>query len=187
MSTLANTETKAVTGQAPDRTRARRPDRVRPAGVAIQICFLIGAIVLFNAYPQWIGTYRSLDDPSSFVPLLAPEFQAHMPALNCWWALALTLSFVLLGMRRWTPATRWADLGLAVFGMIILSNMLAGPPILAVHPGSGWPSELLRPSGAAWWLSKIGLWAALVVAGLSALKKLLALIRSGSGLVIARF
>jgi hypothetical protein len=187
MSTLANTETKTVAGQAPDQTRARQPDRVRLAGVAIRICFLIGAIVLFNAFPQWIGTYRSLDDVSSFVPLLAPGFQAYMPALNVWWALALTLNFLLLGLRRWTPATRWADLGLTVFGMCILANMLAGPPILAVHPASALPSELLRPSEAAWWLSKAGLSAALVVMGLSALKKLLALIRSGSGLEIARF
>jgi hypothetical protein len=187
MSTLANTETKTVTGTTPDRAHARHPDRVRMGGVAIRICFLIAAIVLFNAFPQWIGTYRNLDDVSSFVPLLAPEFQAHMPALNVWWALALTLNLLLLGLRRWTPVTRWADLGLTVFGMIILTNMLAGPPILAAHPASGWPSELLRPSDAAWWFSKAGLSAALVVTGLSALKKLLALIRSGSGLVIARF
>jgi hypothetical protein len=191
MSALTEAETKSAAGAPPTRTGTgtglRDPDRVHLAGVVVRICFLIGAIVLFNAFPQWIGTYRSLDDTSSFVPLLAPEFQAHMPALNAWWALALTLNFLLLGLRRWTPATRWADLGLTVFGMAILANMLSGPPILAVHPGSGWPSELLRPSGAAWWLSKLGLSAALVVTGLSALKKLLALIRSGSGLVIARF
>ena len=56
-------------------TGRRDPDRVHVAGVVVRICFLIGAIVVFNAFPQWIGTYRSLDDPSSFVPLLAPEFQ----------------------------------------------------------------------------------------------------------------
>ena len=193
MSTLTKAEMESAAGALPagagtgPGTGRRDPDRVHVAGVVVRICFLIGAIVVFNAFPQWIGTYRSLDDPSSFVPLLAPEFQVHMPALNIWWALALTLDLLLLGLRRWTPAMRWADLGLTVFGMIILANMLAGPPILAVHPRSGWPSELLRPSGAAWWLSKLGLSAALVVTGLDALKKLLALVRSGSGLVIARF
>lgn len=169
------------------RTGSRDPDRISIAGVVVRICFLIASIVLFNAFPQWIGTYRSLDDPSSFAPLLAPEFRVHMPVLNAWWALALALNFLLLGLRRWTPATRWADLGLTCFGMAILANMLAGPPILAVYPVSSWTWEFLQPSGAAWWLSKIGLSAALVVTGLSALKKLLYLVRSGSGLVIARF
>ena len=187
MSALTKAERESAAAVLPAGAGTRDPDRVHLAGVVVRICFLIGAIVLFNAFPQWIGTYHSLDDPSSFVPLLAPEFQVHMPALSVWWALALTLSFLLLGLRRWTPAIRWADLGLTVFGMIILANMLAGPPILAVHPGAGWPSELLRPSGAAWWLSKLGLSAALMVTGLDALKKLLALVRSGSGLVIARF
>jgi hypothetical protein len=187
MSTLSQAEIKAAVGAPSSRTGSHDPDRVRIAGVVVRVCFLIAAMVLFNAFPQWIGTYRSLDDPSSFVPLLSPEFQAHMPLLNAWWAPALTLNILLLGLRRWTPATRWADLGLTIFGMTILAKMLAGPPILAVYPGSAWPWELLRPSGAAWWLSKIGLSAALVVTGLGALKKLLDLVRSGSGLVIARW
>lgn len=164
----------------------RDPNRICTAAVVVHIGFLIGAVVLFNAFPQWIGTFGSLGDPSSFVPLLAPEFQVHMPVLNAWWALALALNTALLALRRWTPATRWADLGLTCFGMAILVEMLAGPPILAVYPASAWPWEFLRPSGAAWWLSKVGLSAALAVTGLSALKKLLALMRSGSGLVIAR-
>lgn len=180
MSALTQAKTESATG-------ARELDRVHLAVVVIRIFFLIGALVLFNAYPQWIGTYRSLDDPSTFVPVLAPEFQVHMPALNVWWALALTLNFLVLGLRRRTPATRWADLGLTVFGMAILANMLAGPPILAAHPGLDWPSELLPSPEAAWWLGKLGLWAALMVTGLDALKKLLVLVRSGSGLVIVRF
>jgi hypothetical protein len=132
MSALTEAETKSAAGTPTARTGTgagtgrRDPDRVHLVGVVVHICFLIGAIVLFNAFPQWIGTTRSLDDPSTFVPLLAPEFQAHMPALNVWWALALTLSFLLLGLRRWTPATRWADLGLTVFDMALLALIRSG-------------------------------------------------------------
>jgi hypothetical protein len=186
MSALTEAETGSAAVASAARTGARDPDSVHLAGIVIRICFLIGALLVFNAFPQWIGTSRSLDDPSTFVPLLAPEFQMYMPVLNVWWALALTLNFLLLGLRRWTPAIRWADLGLTLFGMAILANMLAGPPILAAHPRLDLPSELLPPE-AAWWLSKIGLWAALTLTGLDALKKLLVLVRSGSGLVIAHF
>lgn len=187
MSTLAETETRTAAGAPSGRARRRDPDRIRIAGVVVNLCFIIGAIVIFNVFPDRVGYVRSLDKPSTFVPLLAPEFQSYMPLLNTWWALAMALNLAHLGYRRWTPWKRWADLGLTAFGMVILAKMLAGPPILAVHPASALPEELLQPFGAAWWLSKIGLSAAFAVAGLTALRKLLTLIRSGSGLVIARF
>jgi hypothetical protein len=187
MSRLSEAGTRTVIEPPSSRTRGRDPDRIRIAGVVINLCFITGAIVLFNFFPDRVGTIHSLDQPSSFVPLLAPEFQGYLPVLNAWWGLALALNLAHLGYRRWTPLKRWADLGLTVFGLAILANMLSGPPILAVHPESALPEELLRPFGAAWWLSKLGLSAAFAVAGVVALKKLLALIRSGSGLVIVRF
>lgn len=187
MSTLSEAATRTVTEAPSSLTRGRDPDRISIAAVVINLCFITGAIVVFNLFPERVGTIRSLDQPSSFVPLLAPTFQAYMPLLNTWWALALALNLSHLGYRRWTPWKRWADLGLAVFGMVILARMLAGPPVLAAHPASALPEELLEPFGAAWWLSEIGLSAALAVAGVTALKKVLALIRSGAGLVIVRF
>jgi hypothetical protein len=112
----------------------------------VEICFLIAAIVLFNAFPHRIGVLISATDAESFVPLLAPEFQVHMPWLNAWWGLALALAMVKLAYGRWTPALRWAELGLKVFGILLLGRLVLGGPII-VPPSPNIPTILVSDAG----------------------------------------
>lgn len=135
---------------------------------------LVAVIVLFNVFPEKVGVIVSATDSTTFVPLLAPEFQVHMSSLNLWWSLALLLTVIKLVYGRWTVLLQWTDLGLRVLGIYVLVSLILGGPIL--RPDAGWGSvgnlpwgtfggDLgLHPNG----LLKIGLglWAAVLTAKL---------------------
>jgi hypothetical protein len=104
--------------------------------VAVEICVLIAVLVVFNVFPDRLGVYGSATDPDSFMPLLADEFQAHMPWLNIWWGSSLALAMGRLMTRRWTKVLRWADLALRLFGVAVLVRLITGGPL--VDPTSGW-------------------------------------------------
>ncbi len=106
------------------------PDCVSRAWTFVEMVLVLAAMVLFNFFPDRIGFIRSLTDPSSFRPLLAPEFQEHLPWLNVYWGLALTLCAVNLTLGRWTLTTRWAELGLNALAAYILWRMLLGGPLI---------------------------------------------------------
>jgi len=129
--------------QASWQARAVNTDRARMgvgylAGPAAASGALVGAIILFNFFPQQVGILVSADDPSSFVPLLAPEFRVHLPWLNLWWGLALAMNLVDLtvtGALRhelgtWQVTKRWIDVGLSFFCALILFRLLIGGPIV---------------------------------------------------------
>ena len=118
--------------------------RIRRGWLIVEMGCLIAVIVLFNGFPDRIGILISATDPDSFYPLLAPSFQGHVPWLNVWWGLALCLAVIKLVYGRWTSALRWADLGLNVFGMVVLGRLLFGGPILWSARLDGWPVPVLN-------------------------------------------
>lgn len=98
----------------------------------VNICLIAAASVLFNFFPEKVGMVTSATDPSSFTPLLAPEFQSYISWLNLWWGLAFSLYLVHLILRRWTLVTQWADVALRVFGAFLLGWMALGAPFIVV-------------------------------------------------------
>ena len=100
--------------------------RVNRVLTAVEICILIGVMILFNLFPDKVGIYSSAVEPYVFVPLLTPEWLAHVPWLNVWWSLALALALVKLVYGRWTEALRWADLGVHVFSIFVLAGVILG-------------------------------------------------------------
>jgi hypothetical protein len=148
----------------------------------LDLGILVASIVLFNVFPDRVGVLVSATDSSTFIPLLAPEFQTHMPWLNLWWGLALLLTVVKLVYGRWTAILLWADLALRVLGIRVLIALILGGPIL--RPDAGWETidlprwgvlggGVLQPN----LLLKLGLglWAAVLTAKL--VSKLLYLIK----------
>jgi len=107
-------------------------------GPAFACGALAAAIILFNFYPQRVGILVSANDPSSFIPLLAPESRVHLPWLNLWWGLALATNLVDLGVAgalghepvRWQVAKQWVDVGLGILSTIVLFRLLVGGPIV---------------------------------------------------------
>jgi hypothetical protein len=112
---------------------SNRADRIHRGWPVVEICGLIAALVLFNAFPEWIGVLVSADDLASFVPLLTPAFQVYLPWLNIWWGLALCLAYAKLFYGRWTMTLRWADLGLCVLRILVLARFLLGGPIVGLN------------------------------------------------------
>jgi hypothetical protein len=113
----AGNETAQATVSAPG-------SRISRVLTLVEICILLGVIVLFNAFPERVGLYSSAVEPYLFVPLLTPEWLSTMPWLNVWWGLALTLALIKLVYGRWTQALRWADLGVHLLSIAILAGVL---------------------------------------------------------------
>jgi hypothetical protein len=114
------------------RTRGSRVSRIL---AAVDICVLLGMLVLFNVFPEKIGIYSSAVQPYVFVPLLTPEWLSYIPWLNTWWGLALTLALIKLVYGRWTQALRWADLGVHLLGICLLASVVLSGPLVGVEPG----------------------------------------------------
>ena len=120
-----------------DRNRvgaAGRVDHIHVGWSAGRICALSALLLLFNRYPDRIGVAVSAGDPSSFVPLLAPEFlELFLLRLNVWWGLTLALDVVNLYAGRWLWGTRLLDCALAFFGMFIMAKIIS-TPMVGVNP-----------------------------------------------------
>ncbi|MGB8647249.1 MAG: hypothetical protein WCF84_18570 [Anaerolineae bacterium] len=145
-----------------DRMTKNDPDRVHVVGTIVEMILILAILVLFNFFPDRIGVVQSLMDPSSFKPLLAPEFQTHMPWLNLYWGLALSLCVLNLTLGRWTLYARWAELGLNALAAYIFLRMALGGS-LSVYPGLTL-------------LVKLGLAVALIVTGIEIIRKLIRLL-----------
>ncbi len=109
-------------------------ERIGPVGTIVQLVLITSVSILFNFFPERIGVVKSLADLSTFSPLLAPEFQVHMRALNLYWGLATSLCRAHLVLRRWNIITRSADIGLNMLLLGILFQMVLGGP-LAISTG----------------------------------------------------
>ncbi len=117
-----------------DHTAMNDPDRVHVVGTIIGMVLILAIMLLFNVFPDKIGIIRSPMDPAGWMPLLAPEFQEHMPWLNLCWGLTLILCAINLAFGRWNIYSRSAELGLNVLGAFILLRMVLGGPLL-MYPG----------------------------------------------------
>jgi hypothetical protein len=112
-----------------DRATKNDMDRVHVLGTIVEMVLILAVMVLFDFFPDRIGMIRSLLDPSGFRPLLAPEFQDHMPWLNLYWGLVLSLCALNLSLGTWNKYTRWAELGLNALAAYILLRMVLGGPL----------------------------------------------------------
>lgn len=130
MSTFTDNQVVKQTRYEGGGTAYDDPDRIHVGWTIVNICVLSALIILFNVFPDRIGVILSIDDPSSFVPLLAPDFfKDELPRLNLWWGLALALNVVNLYYGRWHRGTRLAAYALTVFAMLILVRLIGRPVV----------------------------------------------------------
>lgn len=106
--------------------------RIPVAGTSAKLFLIVAASVLFNFYPDKVGLVQSVTDLSSFAPLLTPTFQTYLPWLNVWWGLTFSLNVAHLIIRRWTAATRWADIARRVLSAVLFGWLVLGEPFIAI-------------------------------------------------------
>ncbi|HUW14015.1 MAG TPA: hypothetical protein VM537_30100 [Anaerolineae bacterium] len=147
-----------------------------------RICILSALLLLFNRYPDRIGVVVSAGDPSTFVPLLSPEFlEQFLLRLNVWWGLTVALDVVNLYAGRWLSSTRLLDCALAFFGMFIIANAIASQ-MVGVNPewvqaGQSVVASVEKMVPLLTWLVRGGLavalmaWLAMMALKLQALSK----------------
>ena len=117
--------------------RADGPDGIHPGRALVNLAVVCAVAGAFNILPEKVGILVSATNPSSFLPLLAPEFQEHMPWLNLYWALAIGLSAVNLALTRECVVTRWADVALSGLAALVMMRLVLGGPISA-YPAVTW-------------------------------------------------
>jgi hypothetical protein len=88
------------------------------------ILFLVAVLVVINIPTEGLGL--SLTRTETGVWIARPLLQASPSGLNLWLTLCLALWVVNLHYGRWQRATRWADIGLSVLGVLVLGELFQG-------------------------------------------------------------
>ncbi len=106
------------------------PDRVGTGEQIFSILFTIGALVLFNLYPQVIGISFATQDGWVMIPLLSKAFFSYLPWINLLLVLQILFSLYLLRQRTWNTAERIANILLDTAGVVLAGVMLRGPSLV---------------------------------------------------------
>jgi hypothetical protein len=114
--------------------KVEQTERVKVGELVVGIGFTVLAILVFNAYPEWISAITVADGHVASTPLLSENFSAFVPWLTLMWSLAIALDAYVLAQGRWRPLTRVLQMALSVFGLAVLAWMLMSGPLLA------WPA-----------------------------------------------
>jgi hypothetical protein len=119
--------------------KVEKADQIQIGESIFEMIGLIFVLVLFNAFPQWVGAIGIINgiatgSSGTFVPILSAAFLTYLPWLDIYWAGSFGLAVYQLREGRKTTATRWARLGLKAFGLLILVMILTGPSILGLNP-----------------------------------------------------
>lgn len=111
--------------------KVEQTERVKVGELVVGIGFNLVAILVFNAYPEWITAVSVSDGQVTVMPLLSDSFMTFVPWLTVLWSLTIALNAYVLAQGQWRPLTRWVQIGLALFGLAILGWMLVDGPLLA--------------------------------------------------------
>ncbi len=133
--TFSRSKIEAETADQPWNPRSlpkvETSERVKVGELVVGIGFNLVAIVIFNAYPEWISAISVTDGQVTVTPLLSENFMTFVPWLTILWSLTIALNAYVLAQGHWRPLTRWLEVGLALFGLAILGWMLVDGPLLA--------------------------------------------------------
>jgi len=112
----------------------RAPNMVRTSGAVVQIVFAVAFMVVINFFPQLIGISYYTEGGWQHISALTPAFSSYLLPLNLLLGLDILLNLVLLRQGEWSPMTRWAKVGLSLFGIAILIAMISGSPVAYLSP-----------------------------------------------------
>lgn len=119
-------------------------ERVSMVGSVLSIFFTVLFLVVINFYPQWLGLSSLVNDQWVHSPVLTPAFFRYLPWINALWIAEIVQQIVLIGAGRWTNATRWMDVAVKLYTLVLAAVMLVGPALISIDVSSfarlGWGS-----------------------------------------------
>ncbi len=108
------------------------PDRAERVELIAGICFLGILLVTLNIFPHLVNYLFISDGEWGKIQILAPEFSVYLPWLNITWLLEIAMSLIVLKQGRWRRATRWAEFGNSILGIVVVYRMFSGGPLLTI-------------------------------------------------------
>ena len=122
--------------------RTGKEEKFNPAGLVTEIVFTVIALVLFNAFPQYLGVGALRDGQWIIVSLLAPAFFTYLPWITLLWALKAAVDIAALAQGRWMIWMHWLLIALGLGSIVLGYRMLTGPDLVAFPPDTavrlGW-------------------------------------------------
>jgi hypothetical protein len=133
--TFARAELEAERKQEPwdPRSLPKVEDTERPkiGELVVGIGFNLAAILIFNAYPDWISAIMLTGGEVVRTPLLSENFMRFVPWLSLLWGAGIVINAFVLIRGSWQPLSRWLQIGLEILTLALLAWMLVGGPLLA--------------------------------------------------------
>ena len=117
-------------------TKEPEPNQVKTGERIASIIFTLAGLMVLNFYPQILSIW--MIENGNFVPLvtLSEAFFHFLPWINLSGILTVALDIWLLPQGNWNTATRWAHIGLQLFGIGIVIALLRTPNLLAINPSA---------------------------------------------------
>jgi hypothetical protein len=128
--------------------REAHQDRVRLSDPIWSSFFTLVGLLIFNFYSQIVRFAFASQHMKVLVPPLNSEFTNFLPWINLIWILTLILNSILIGQRRWTPVTRWFDIGLKTGGVVMAYIFISGSPAAAISAQNLLSTRLVNPNSA---------------------------------------
>ena len=94
--------------------------KVRPAVLVAKIYATVAVLLLFNFYPNLVGVWTNAGVARFWViPLSAVGVHVPLWLFNVWLAGNILLKTEVLRQGTWTRESRWAQVGLAMLGLVV--------------------------------------------------------------------
>jgi len=106
--------------------RSKDENVISTFGTALGMLLIAVVVIMLNFFPHNVGYYRSLIDPSDFVPISSAAVGEYLPWLNLWLGPRFALNMYNLWRPSWVPLTHWFGLALDVIGAVICGSMVSG-------------------------------------------------------------
>ncbi len=163
-----------------------KPDKekINPRGLIVEMVFTVIAITIFGLFPRVIGIGSIHNGQWVIVPVLSPAFYTYIPYIVALLVARGVLQVVLLTGGRWTAPTRWINVGLTIFRIVLLIFILRGPALVALPPDIvttlGWgKADPNFVANMGYWIDyavRLGLSVGLIVASIETISTIVKLI-----------
>ncbi|GJM41816.1 MAG: hypothetical protein DHS20C20_20980 [Ardenticatenaceae bacterium] len=101
------------------------PDRIKRAELLVGIVFSLIFIGWLNFFPNWFGGAEFNGEDSGIFVLVTAEFIQLVPWITASWLLDVTLKTAVLIQGRWNRVTRWLEIAVGGFGLLVVYRIFS--------------------------------------------------------------